>query len=81
MKALQLFAIYYVLFKKYAAIWFCVVKKVESRYETLLILIFDVHHGVQQVLEVYESTCNRFLFKNNYELRFHMALKKSFNGT
>ena len=62
-------------FKNYAAIWFCVVKKVESRYETLLILIFDVHHGVQQVLEVYESTCNRFLFKNNYELRFQMALK------
>ena len=52
------------------------VKKVESRYEPLLILIFDVHHGVQQVLEVYESTCNRFLFKNNYELRFHMALEK-----
>ena len=44
--------------------------------ELTLALFLDFHHGAQHVSEEPASTCNRFLFKNNSELMFHMALKK-----
>ena len=42
----------------------------------LLLLILDVHHGVQHVPGVLESVFNRFLLKNYAEMMYHMAKRK-----
>ena len=52
-------------------------KRVSMVHDELLqVLVVDVHHGDQNVPEVPETICNRFLFKNYSELMYHMALKK-----
>ena len=42
----------------------------------LLVLVLNVHHYVQHVLEVLEGFYNLFLLKNLAEIMFIMAKKK-----